>query len=167
MSVQFSDANNGWISGQGGTILYTTNGGTNWLSQTTNTTKDLYSIFFVNQNTGWAVGDSGIILKTTSGGVLSVEQRDDLIPSQFTLSDNYPNPFNPTTKISFSIPAMSFVSIKIFDVLGKEVATIVNEELSAGNYTQEWNAQGIESGVYFYQIQAGTYVETKKLILLR
>ena len=88
-------------------------------------------------------------------------------PMFFGLSQNYPNPFNPSTTISFSIPSKSFVSLKIFDQLGREVSTIVSEEMSAGSYSRQWNAANLPSGVYFYRLQAGSFIETKKLILLR
>jgi hypothetical protein len=95
----------------------------------------------------------------------------DEYPSQsrvtFSLSQNYPNPFNPTTTITFALPVKSFVSLKIFDVLGREVATLVSEELSTGKYSTQWNAAGLGSGVYFYRLQAGSFMETKKLLLLR
>jgi hypothetical protein len=86
---------------------------------------------------------------------------------RFVLNQNYPNPFNPMTTISFILPSKSFVSLKVFDLLGKEVTTIVSEEMPAGNYSRQWNANGMPSGVYFYRLQAGSYTETKKLILLR
>jgi len=85
----------------------------------------------------------------------------------FILVQNYPNPFNPATTISFSLPSKSFVSLKVFDVLGKEVAIVVAEELSAGKHSQQWNANGLPSGVYFYRLQAGSFTQTKKLVLLR
>jgi hypothetical protein len=88
-------------------------------------------------------------------------------PNSFTLEQNYPNPFNPTTTISFSLPSKSFVSLKVFDVIGREVAIIVSEELSAGNYSRQWNATNLSSGIYFYRLQSGSYIETKKLVLLR
>ena len=89
------------------------------------------------------------------------------LPETYLLRQNYPNPFNSSTTIAFSLPSKSFVTIKIFDVIGREVAAIVNEELSEGSYTRQWNAQRISSGVYFYRIRAGNFVETKKMILLR
>ena len=94
------------------------------------------------------------------------------IVSNFNLSQNYPNPFNPTTTIKYSIPKLSFVTIKIYDLLGCEVATLVNEEKPAGTYEIEFNGhsdegQNLTSGVYFYKLRAGNYVETKKMILLR
>ena len=88
-------------------------------------------------------------------------------PSGFILSQNFPNPFNPKTTISYSIPQTNFVTIKVYDVLGKEVATLVNEVKSIGNYNVEFNASILTSGIYFYRMQAGSFVETKKLILLK
>ena len=85
----------------------------------------------------------------------------------FYLFQNYPNPFNPTTKMDYSIPRASFVTLKVYDILGREVATLVNEEKPAGNYEVEFNGKGLSSGVYFYRIQAGNFVSTKKLVLLK
>jgi hypothetical protein len=94
------------------------------------------------------------------------------IVSNFNLSQNYPNPFNPTTTIKYSIPKLNFVTIKIYDLLGCEVATLVNEEKPAGTYEIEFNGhsdegQNLTSGVYFYKLRAGKYVETKKMVLLK
>jgi hypothetical protein len=91
----------------------------------------------------------------------------DAAPLGFALSQNYPNPFNPATTISFTLPLRSFVSLKVLDLLGREVATIVSEELAAGSYTQQWNAGGLPSAIYLYRLQAGSFAETKKLVLLR
>ena len=89
------------------------------------------------------------------------------LPTSFMLAQNYPNPFNPSTIISFTLPSRSFVTLKIFDLLGREVATIVSEELSVGSHSQQWNAANMSSGIYFYRLQAGESIETKKLILLK
>ena len=91
----------------------------------------------------------------------------DDAPSEYGLGQNYPNPANPSTSISFSLPARSFVSLKVFDSTGRNRATLVSEELSAGNHSRQWNADGLTSGVYFYRLQAGPFAETKKLVLLR
>jgi len=88
-------------------------------------------------------------------------------PSDFRLYQNYPNPFNPTTTISFNVPSRSFVSLKVFDMLGREVSTIISGELQAGSYVRQWTAMHMSSGVYFYRLQAGTNSETKKLLLLK
>jgi glucuronoarabinoxylan endo-1,4-beta-xylanase len=96
-----------------------------------------------------------------------VKLLDSSIPQSYSLNQNYPNPFNPSTIISFSLPSKSFVTLKIFDMMGKEVATLVNEELAAGKYHYQWDASNLSSGVYFYRLQSGSFVETKKLVLLR
>lgn len=90
-----------------------------------------------------------------------------LLPAEFNLAQNYPNPFNPTTTIQYSIPKSVNVEIKVYDVLGNEVATLVNEEKPAGVYEVEFDASNLSSGVYFYKISAGSFNETKKMILLR
>jgi hypothetical protein len=83
------------------------------------------------------------------------------------LSQNYPNPFNPTTKISFSIPVQSKVMLKIYDVLGKEVMTLVNDVKSAGSYELEFNASNLASGAYFYKISAGQFSDIKRMMLIK
>jgi Endonuclease/Exonuclease/phosphatase family/Secretion system C-terminal sorting domain len=88
-------------------------------------------------------------------------------PNEFRLEQNYPNPFNPSTSIQFAISRGYFVSLKVYDVLGNEIATLVNEELPAGSYKEEFNANDLVSGIYFYELKAGGFVETKKMILLR
>jgi hypothetical protein len=89
------------------------------------------------------------------------------VQTAFSLVQNYPNPFNLSTIFSFNLPANSFVSLKVYDLLGKEVATIVSEEMLAGSYSKQWNAKGVSSGVYFYRLQEGSLIETKKLVLLK
>jgi hypothetical protein len=96
-----------------------------------------------------------------------VEEQNSELPTEFSLSQNYPNPFNPSTKIRFHIAESGFVSLKVFDVLGNEVATLINEEKSAGKFDVDFNGDGLPSGVYFYQLQAGEFIETKKMVLLK
>ena len=91
---------------------------------------------------------------TVVGDDHSVESPSDDLPTHFSLNQNYPNPFNPSTTISFSLPSQSFVSLKVFDALGREVATLVSEEMSAGSYSRQWNAATMSSGIYFYRLQA-------------
>jgi len=88
-------------------------------------------------------------------------------PDVFTLSQNYPNPFNPTTTIEFSIPKTEFVTLKIYNLLGQEVAPLVSDKLNTGNYTYPWNASAFASGVYYYKIEAGGFIQTRKLILMK
>jgi len=106
-------------------------------------------------------------------GVFSVMKKDnvdgqtDVIPTQFALYQNYPNPFNPSTNFEFQVSSFAFVSLKIFDVLGREVATLVNEARPTGVYTIRWDASTLPSGVYYYRFQAGAFVESKKMVLLK
>ena len=88
-------------------------------------------------------------------------------PLAFQLEQNYPNPFNPSTKISYSIPQQGNVTLKVYDLLGNEVATLVNEEKPAGGYEVEFNASDLSSGIYFYKLQAGSFVETKKMTVIK
>jgi hypothetical protein len=87
--------------------------------------------------------------------------------SDFKLEQNYPNPFNPSTKIKFQIPVSGFVNLKVYDVLGTEVATLVNEEKFAGSYEVQFNASEFPSGIYFYTLKAGDFIQTKKMILIK
>jgi hypothetical protein len=89
------------------------------------------------------------------------------VPTEFLLSQNYPNPFNPSTTIKYSVPKASQVVIKVFDILGNEIETLINEEKPAGTYEVSWYAANLPSGVYFYRLQAGSFVETKKMLLLK
>lgn len=89
------------------------------------------------------------------------------LPTEYSLQQNYPNPFNPSTVINYSLPVEGFVSLKVFDVLGREIATLVNEPLNAGVHQIEWNAGNQPSGVYYYRLQAGTFTDTKKLLLTK
>jgi len=97
---------------------------------------------------------------------LDVEQ-EEMVIHKFELSQNYPNPFNPTTKIKYLIPEISFVRIKVYDVLGNEVVTLVNEEKPVGSYEIKFDGTGLTSGIYFSRLQAGSFVETKKMILIK
>ena len=88
-------------------------------------------------------------------------------PASFELFDNYPNPFNPSTTLRYSIPEASFTSVKIYDALGNEVSSLVNETKSAGTYEVEFNASDLSSGIYYYTLNAGSFTETKKMILIK
>ena len=90
-----------------------------------------------------------------------------IVPDKYELSQNFPNPFNPSTKISFQIPGQYFVSLKIYNMLGEEVATLVNEKKTPGKYNVDFNASALPSGVYFYKLSAGNFIQTKKMMLLK
>jgi len=108
---------------------------------------------------------NGIVYGDTT--VVSVDDTKPSVVNSYRLEQNYPNPFNPTTNIGFSISDFGFVTLKVYDILGKEVATLVDEYKPAGEYEVEFNASTLPSGVYFYQLKAGSFVKTNKMILLR
>jgi len=96
-----------------------------------------------------------------------VSVETEIVPTEFKLYQNYPNPFNPSTKINYKIPELSLVTLKIYDVLGKEVAKLVNEEEPIGSYEIEFDATTLPSGIYFYRLKAGSFIETKKMVLMK
>jgi hypothetical protein len=126
----------------------------------------------VSNGSGTLIGSVGFegLLGLAYIETVVVNVEDDVngsIPSEYALRQNYPNPFNPATKINFVIPEASFVELKVYNILGKEVATLVYDERSAGYYEIEFNAQGLPSGVYLYKLKAGEFAETKKMLLLK
>ena len=98
---------------------------------------------------------------------VGINQISSNVPERFSLSQNYPNPFNPSTKIAFNVPAKGFVTLKVYDALGQEVATLVNQNLSVGEYAYDFNASILSSGVYFYTLRGENFVETKKMLLVK
>ncbi len=109
---------------------------------------------------------NGVVYGDTSL-IVGIKDEDNQLPTEFNLSQNHPNPFNPSTKIKYAISSKQYATIKVYDILGNEIETLVNEEKSPGTYEVTWNAVGLPSGVYFYQLCAGSLIETKKMILLR
>lgn len=99
--------------------------------------------------------------------LVGINQISTEIPFNYSVSQNYPNPFNPNTKIQFALPEAVYTKIVIYDLLGKEIETIVNEQLNAGTFVAEWNASDYPSGVYYYKFTAGDYTETKKMVLMK
>jgi hypothetical protein len=137
----------------------------NWKEVFSTVAGPLNAVNFCRNISAIAVGDKGTI---------AVYQKD-LIQDPIIVIDsptkvdiqNYPNPFNPSTIISFALPEQTDVELRIYDVLGKEVATLVNESKPAGSYEVEWNASDLPSGVYIYQLRTGTSVQMKKMMLLK
>ncbi|MCG6960131.1 T9SS type A sorting domain-containing protein [bacterium BMS3Abin03] len=113
-----------------------------------------------------------LVSRTTEDLITGIKSLTNNVPSRFILKQNYPNPFNATTKIKYTIPDigtsfMKFIKIKVYDILGNEIATLVNEEKSAGNYEIEFDGSYLSSGIYFYSMQSGTFTDTKKFILMK
>jgi photosystem II stability/assembly factor-like uncharacterized protein len=177
--INFGSSIVGYAAGSNGVILSSTNAGVNWVAQNSGTNTDLNSVCMINEFTGYICGNSGLILKTTNGGITGFVNLNNEIPGRFSLHQNYPNPFNPTTKIKFQIPlsrAVSegrgmFAKLIIYDILGREIAVLVNQQLQPGSYEVLWSATGgasnYPSGVYYYKITADDYSETKKMVLIK
>jgi hypothetical protein len=128
----------------------------------------LSHISLADTGNGWIVTSLGEVLGYHPSGTTGVRPLPQpSVPGRYVLEQNYPNPFNPSTKIQFSIVHRQLTIVKVFDVLGREVATLVNELKEPGTYTVQFNASSLASGVYFYRLQAGNFVQTKKLLLLR
>ena len=146
-------------------IMKSTDGGKQWAQQS-DYGDGISTIEFINPEIGWAVGDNGSILHTNNGGLTSVATTKTQIEG-FDLEPNYPNPFNPTTTISFTLATKSVVSLKAFDLLGRQVATLVDASMPEGRYTRQWNAVNQSSGAYFCRLQTESFTKTIRLILVR
>ncbi|OGU33293.1 MAG: hypothetical protein A2068_12730 [Ignavibacteria bacterium GWB2_35_6b] len=119
-----------------------------------------------------AKGEDAVVIAAVNwinSGTTDVKSNiDENVPDQYGLSQNYPNPFNPNTIINFQLPKSNFVKLTVFDSLGREVKTVINKYLSAGNYNEVFNGQNLSSGVYFYTLQIGTeFHKTRKMLLLK
>ena len=165
-SVFFTDLNTGYITAEQ-TVLKTTNAGSNWFSVFSFGADSLFSSYFINANTGYTCGDEGRVYKTTTGGVIGIPPISTEVPKDFSLFQNYPNPFNPTTSIRFGIANESFVKLAVYDMLGREIEILVNENLSPATYEVKWNADKFSSGIYFYRIQADDYNDVKKMSVIK
>lgn len=157
-------------AGATGVVKKSTDAGATWTTMSTSGLTGITHMEFVKVGTtvyGYAATGNGAILKVTDV-VTGVEPINSSVPSDFRLDQNYPNPFNPTTTINFSIPKASKVTLKIYDALGKEVTTLVDEFKNAGNYSTDFTAgSNLNSGIYFYTITADNFTDTKKLMLVK
>ncbi len=180
--LSFRNSDEGIAAGENGTVIYTTNGGSAWLEDPYLgglTTNHIISIALVDSNTASAIivsslggesalDDTTLILAVSSEPIVGVGTEHNLLSTTFKVFQNYPNPFNPSTIIEYSLPQFGFVTLIVYDMLGREIATLVNEEKPAGNYKFEFNASDLASGIYYYQIKIGNeFAETKKMVLLR
>ena len=105
--------------------------------------------------------------ESPEGIIIGVEENPLVHPTEYALSQNYPNPFNPETTIKYQVPKLSFVTIKVYDVLGSEIIKLVNEEKAVGSYEVEFDATSLPSGIYFYRLKAGNYIKTNKMVYIK
>jgi hypothetical protein len=147
-------------------ILRSTNNGADF-GEVFTASNDLYGfdVYTNGCSIGWAGGDAGTAIKMDL--VLTGINSNGTIPENFYLFQNYPNPFNPSTKISFVLPQANNVKLTVYDALGREVAVLVNEFRQAGQWNAEFNASALSSGIYFYRLEAGSFTETKKMLLIK
>ena len=167
-SIAIDGLGNKWI----GTYGLAKFDGTTWTVYTTSNSglpdNTVNSIAIDSSGNKWIGLNRNGLSVFKEGGVVSVKEIPSKnIPKEFILFQNYPNPFNPVTNINFSLPAKSFVSLKVFDLIGREVATFVSQEKSAGTYQVTFNASRLPSGIYFYRLIAGTFTQAKKMLVLK
>lgn len=172
-SLDFADLQNGIAVGNAGAIAKTTDGGVSWQLQPGGVSNNLKGVSYPEQLIGVAVGTISpipgcSILRTTSGGSTWVNQNDGVAPLRFALQQNFPNPFNPSTEIKFSVDKTAQTSLEVFNVLGQRVTTLFNENAEPGMYySVRMEGQDMASGVYFYSLRSGARVNTRKMILLK
>lgn len=148
-------------------IFESTNQGVNWTSINTGLTNLKIQSLFLDTNGSLYAGTPQGLFKTLTSTVTGVQNVQSSTPQNYSLSQNYPNPFNPTTTIEYSIPKTSFVTLKVYDVLGREVAVLVNQEKNPGLYKITFDGGSLSSGVYFYRIKTGEFISSKKLLFLK
>ena len=148
-------------------VFITTDNGVNWDQINSGLTDLNVRCLAVDSDDFVYVGTDSGVFKSISPTTEVLNPNDIFVPTNFSLNQNYPNPFNPSTKISWQVPVGSWQTLKIYDVLGNEVATLVDEYKPSGSYEIEWDASGLPSEVYFYQLKSNEFIETKKMILMK
>jgi photosystem II stability/assembly factor-like uncharacterized protein len=170
MHSSFVDSLNGFIQCYDGELFKTTDGGLSWAQHPKNFYQYLSSIEFESSTHGWGVGSNGIIVRYNNNILSALDFKEiSNTTSNFELYQNYPNPFNPSTVIKFKVESVKFITIKVYDVLGRELATLVNEVKQPGMHEVEFSKDKnfLSSGIYFYQLKSGNKQETRKMILLK
>jgi photosystem II stability/assembly factor-like uncharacterized protein len=174
--INYLSFQNGWVTTNNKNIFRTTSAGVSWDTLQRATTLDdvIKNIEFFNSNISYGISSNhiyytndGWVTYSIVDSIVTNVENPGTIPNEFTLYQNYPNPFNPTTVISYQLPVSGNVTLKIYDLLGREVAVLVDENKPAGKYEVEFNAFGLSSGAYYYQLIDGDKIEIKKMILLR
>ena len=167
-AVSFRTRTEGWapLGFQPG-WAYTIDSGETWNTYSAPDSSNLYDVEFTDYRNGFAVGKKGVIKKFNSALINISNNNQYLLPLEIRLYQNYPNPFNPVSKIKFYISKAADTKLIVYDILGREVMVLVNEQLKQGLHEVEFNGSNLPNGLYFYQLSSGEYCETRKMILLK
>jgi hypothetical protein len=169
LGVSTPNGINALAVGSAGAVLVSSDGGASWGTQIVETNLDLFAVHFLDVDRGTIVGNLGIVLRTSLASTPTIVSPFDQPGSlrEFDLAQNYPNPFNGATTISFRLSTSRPVSLRIHDLLGREVATLLNGFESAGEYRILWESTSLPSGVYFFCLRVGSSLATKRMVLLK
>ncbi len=148
-------------------VYVSNDNGTNWIQRNEGLISLNINSFCIFNNYIFAATDAYSVYRRQLSELIGIQPILIEVPNSFSLSQNYPNPFNPKTNIKFALPKNSFVTLIIYDVLGREVETFVNEQLQPGTYEVDWDATNYPSGIYYYKLNAGSYSKTKKMVLIK
>ncbi|MBK8550696.1 MAG: T9SS type A sorting domain-containing protein [Ignavibacteria bacterium] len=170
--IRFSSENTGWVGGTYGEIFKSTNGGSDWKKDSAGTTPAFISSFYSNNDSAWwGVGGGGKIIYTeTCGTPVGISLISSVVPESFSLKQNYPNPFNPETKINYQIKTSGEVKLIVYNILGKEITTLVNDRQQPGSYqvTFDSGEYDLTSGIYIYSLFINNrLIDTKKMSLIK
>ncbi len=170
--IYFISPDSGFVIGENGTARLTVDGGTQWTEDPDITAlldgANMRGISAIDGEYAIVFGDSGLsITVARDSSIFTSVGSEQEIVTEYRLFQNYPNPFNPGTTIKYSVPRANHVTLKVYDIIGREVATLVDEKLNAGRHEKEFDATGLPSGVYFYKLTAGDFTATKKFVLLK
>jgi len=162
-AIYIDDKNKKWIGLQGGGFVTFNDTTWDYILPSTGSVWDFKKDKYGNM---WICWNGGLRVYNPNG-VIGIRNYTEEIPSNLELYQNYPNPFNPVTKINFAIPKQGYVNLKVYDILGREVKTLINEIKQAGYYSVDFNASNLSSGVYFYKIQVNEFMDIKKMIVIK
>lgn len=165
LSICALDTSSAWISGAGGIVLRTTDGGTSWQRVVVPTLANLNALFFVNNNVGWIVGDG--VVTQYSNGQLTHARLPDFAPQDFRLNWIYPNPFNPSTHISFTLRREAFVELEVYDIAGRLLSILVQERIAAGDHLLAWTPSRLASGSYFLRLKVGKEAQSQRILFMK
>ncbi len=156
-----------WAVGDSGCVLYSQDMGERWSVDFASSSYEFLDVINYNDSMFVLCGVNGTILSYDMDLALTVTSSGEMMPGDFTLSQNYPNPFNPSTTIEFTMPHSTTVSLAIYDVLGRQVAVLVNERRDAGINSVRWDASSCAAGIYFARLQSGENTIGKKMLLMK